>query len=67
MQWFHVFNKPNDNGFHPIKNEKGETVAEAASTDDEQIRVTLEQTGVTGDFDYEFVYDDALWEAVGKS
>ena len=65
MQWFYVFNKPTDSGFHEIKDSIGNVIAEAASTDDEQIRTTLEQSGITGAFDYEYVYDDTSWDAVG--
>lgn len=59
---FFVFNKPNDEGFHEIKNEAGDVIATAANTDDQAI-TTLNVMGYK-DVDIEIVYNQEQWDAL---
>jgi len=60
---FYVFNRAGDAGYHEIKNEKGEVIADAYDTE-EQARGTLEALGLPSD-DLEIVYDQAQWDNIG--
>ena len=60
---FYVFNRAGDAGYHEIKNEKGEVIADAYDTE-EQARGTLEALGLPSD-DLEIVYEQAQWDSIG--
>ncbi len=61
---FYVYNRPDQEGFHEIKNESGSIIATAADTG-EQTRITLEVMGYTS-FYTETVYSPECWAAIGS-
>ena len=60
---FYVFNRAGDAGYHEIKNEKGQVIADAYDTED-QARDTLKAMGLPSD-DLETVYDQQAWDSIG--
>ena len=60
---FHVFNQADNDGFHAIKNEKGDIIANVCDTE-EQARITLDVMGLPSD-DLETVFDQQTWERIG--
>ena len=59
----YVYNEADSEGFHAIKNEKGDIIATAADTE-EHARITLDVMGLVY-ADIETVYDQKQWESVG--
>lgn len=60
---FYVFNRAGVAGYHEIKNEKGQVIADAYDTE-EQARETLKAMGLPSD-DLETVYDQQTWDNIG--
>ena len=59
----YVYNEADSEGFHALKNEKGDIIATAADTE-EQARITLDVMGL-GYADIETVYDQKQWDSIG--
>jgi hypothetical protein len=59
----YVYNQADSEGFHAIKNEKGDIIATACDTE-EQARITLDVMGLVY-ADIETVYDQKQWDSIG--